>query len=114
MEDTFVKFIEEFTEEVVSEMNFENMNDEQKQELRNLISARVDKNIMGVMLENLPEKEFKKLTDILDKGDWTEEEQHAIFTEAAKKVPDFETKLAEMFFKLKKELVEDAEELKNL
>jgi len=114
MEDTFVKFIEEFIEEVVSEMNFENMNDEQKDELRELIAIRVDKNIMRVLLDNLPGKEFKKLTDILGQGDWTEEEQQEIFTEAAKRVPDFETKLAEMFANLKKEMVEDAEDLKKL
>lgn len=113
-ENTFQKFIEEFIAEVVTEMDFQDLSEEQENELRSLIGIRVDKRIMGVILENLPEKEFKKLTEKLEEKDWTEEEQQVIFTESAKQIPDFETKLAEMFHLLKGELVEDAEDLKGL
>lgn len=98
----------------MTEMDFQELTSEQGDELRSLVGTRVDKRIMGVILENLPEKEFKKLTEKLEEKDWTEEEQQVIFTESAKQIPDFETKLAEMFHLLKEELLEDTEDLKGL
>lgn len=114
MKDTFEKFVQDFITEVIAGMGFDNFTESEEDDLRRLIGNRVDKKIMGVILENLPEDKFKKLTKRLGEKNWTEEEQMTVFTDAAREIPDFETKLAEAFFALKKELLEDADELRNL
>ncbi|MBU1992535.1 MAG: hypothetical protein ABH856_00475 [Patescibacteria group bacterium] len=114
MEDTFEKFVEEFIAQVIGEMDFSDITDEEKDQLRSLVRIRVDKNIMGLIVENLTEEQYKELSVKLEEKEWTDDEQQEIFAEAAHKIPEFEEELAEMFSKLKTELLEDAEQLKNM
>jgi len=114
MAETFQQFVEEFIEEVITDMNLSSITDDEKTQLHDLIRTRVDKHIMALILRELTEEQFKSLSAKLEEKKWTEEEQQDLFAQAAHEIPGFEDKLAESFYKLKEELLQDAEELKRI
>lgn len=105
-------FIEKFISQVIADLKMEAMTQEFEKELREMIRDRVEKRLISMIINSLPEDEFNTVIDKLDKENITEDEEVRILSDAVLKIPDFPERFKATLKELHKELTEDAEELK--
>lgn len=106
------EFINKFIEQVFKDLKLENVSAETEKALREMIKDRVEKRLMALIINSIPDQEFDKVIDRLDKKGITEDEEVEALSEAVLKIPDFAGKFRDALKELHKELTEDAEELR--
>ncbi|KKQ70882.1 MAG: hypothetical protein UT33_C0017G0003 [Candidatus Peregrinibacteria bacterium GW2011_GWC2_39_14] len=105
-------FIDKFISQVVADLKMDAMTPEFEKELREMIRDRVEKRLMSMIINNLPDEEFNVVIDKLEKAGITEDEEVQILSEAVLKIPDFAEKFKATLKELHAELTEDAAELR--
>lgn len=105
------EILESFVDEVMQGMMLEGVDPEQKIVIRELISNRVDKRLMSLILQELPEEHFQALLEGVGEQDLSQEQEMEIMGEAIDHIPDFLPKMVETLGALQTELTADAAKL---
>lgn len=100
--------LESFIDEVMLGIPLEGVSAEQREVIRELVSNRVDKRLMALILQELPEEHFQELLTTIGEKDLSAEEEMGIMGEAIDHVPDFLPKMVTALEELKTELTTDA------
>lgn len=110
--DELNAFIEKYIDQLMKDLKLGDMTPQMEKDLRGLVRERVEKRLMAMIIQNLPDEEIDKIMEKLDKEGITETEEVEAFAQAVMKIPNFPDKFKQALLELHKELTEDAEELK--
>ncbi len=106
------QFIERYIDQVIKDLKLSKIDAKTEKDLRDMIKERVEKRLMAMIIQNLPDTEIDKIMEQIDKEGVTDAEEIEAFAQAVGKIPDFPEKFKAALKELHKELTEDAEELK--
>lgn len=110
---TLEQILNRFVDEVVHSLPLGDTTDEQKALIRELVINRVDKRLMALIIQELPEDEFQNILRNVEGKELSDEDEMQVMASAIDYIPDFGEKLIGALEMLRGELTEDFVELKN-
>lgn len=107
------EILNNFVDELLGSLAFADITGEQRELMRELIVNRVDKRLIAMIIQELPEDQFNTILQGVDGKDLTDEDEMAVIAGAIDHIPNFGEKLGQALEALRSELTEDIVELKN-
>lgn len=110
----FHSLIQDFVTEVLQQLGLPLMTSEQEANLRELILEKIDRRIVALILDEMSDAHFEELMEKLSERPFTEEEEQMIFAQATERIRDFPKKFTGTLTALREEMMQDAQDLRNL
>ncbi len=107
------EILDTFVDNLLASLPLNDVSSEQRELVRELIINRVDKRLIALIIQELPEEQFQNILKDVNGKDFSDEEEMTIIAGAIDKIPDFADKLAGALEELRTELSEDIVDLKN-
>lgn len=101
-----------FVDDVLAALPLSDPSDEQKNLIRQLIVSRVDKRLIALIIQELPEEQFQHILSGVEGKELSDEQEINIIAGAIDHIPEFAEKLALALETLRTELTEDIVQLK--
>lgn len=105
--------LNQFVEEVLNTLPITDVTPEQREMMKELVVNRVDKRLIALIIQELPEVEFQKILNGVEGKELNDDEEMAVIAGAIDHIPNFAEKLAQALETLRTELTEDIVDLKN-
>lgn len=105
--------LNQFVEEVLNTLPISEVTPEQREMMRELIINRVDKRLIALIIQELPEDEFQKILNGVEGKELNDDEEMSVIAGAIDHIPNFAEKLALALETLRTELTEDLVDLRN-
>lgn len=110
---TLQHILNQFVDDVLVHLPFDDATPDQRELMRDLIINRVDKRLIALIIQELPEEEFQNILANVEGKELSDEEEMQVIAGAIDHIPNFGDKLANALDALKSELTEDIVDLKN-
>lgn len=107
------EILDTFVDNLLTSLPLNDVSSEQRELVRELIINRVDKRLIALIIQELPEEQFQNILKDVNGKDFSDEEEMTIIAGAIDKIPNFPDKLAGALEELRTELSEDIVDLKN-
>lgn len=107
------EILDTFVDNLLVSLPLNDVSSEQRELVRELIINRVDKRLIALIIQELPEEQFQNILKDVNGKDFSDEEEMTIIAGAIDKIPNFPDKLAGALEELRTELSEDIVDLKN-
>lgn len=105
--------LDTFVDELLASLPLNDVGAEQRELVRELIIGRVDKRLIALIIQELPEEQFQDILRNVEGKEFSDEEEMQIIAGAIDHIPNFPDKLAGALEELRTELSEDIVDLKN-
>lgn len=112
METSLEQILNTFTEGVLASLASQDMSGEQRELVRELLADQIDRRILSLIFDELPDEEFQALLDKTEGKELSREEELSIMSEAIDRIPEFGDKLLAVLDELRDDFVKDMVELK--
>lgn len=113
MEPSLEQILNTFTEHVLASLVSTDTNPEQRELLRGLLVDQIDRRILSLVFDELPEEDFQSLLEKTEGKELSREEELSIMSQAIDRIPDFGDKFLVALDELKEDFVHDMAELKH-
>lgn len=105
--------LNQFVDDILGALPISDVTPEQREMMRDLIINRVDKRLISLIIQELPENEFQNILSGVEGKELSDDEEMSVIAGAIDHIPDFAEKLALALETLRTELTEDIVDLKN-
>ncbi len=110
---TLQDILTQYIEDVLAKLPISDVTDVQRELMRELIVSRVDKRILALIVQELPEDEFQKILGSVEGKELSDDQEMEVIVSAIDHIPEFGDKLGVALEALRAELTEDLTDLKN-